>query len=123
MEKQLPLLRVQLFGREKITYDHMPILLSRGSLTRGMKMLLILMHSGESGVARNKLLEDLFGREELLDASNSLRVILHRLKKMLLDAGLPEYEYIVSKGGFFYWDCPMEMEVDTEVFKQLLKEE
>lgn len=123
MEKELPLLQVQLFGKDEITYNHAPILLSKGSITRGMKLLLILLHSGKKGVARNTLLDDLFGKEELLDASNSLRVILHRLKKMLSDAGLPEYEYIISQGGFFYWDCPMEMEIDTEIFKGLLKEE
>ena len=120
MEHDLPLLRVRLFGTERITYGDEPILYGRNSITKAMKLLLILLHSGKEGITRNKLLEDLFGREELANASNNLRVTMHRLKKMLAEAGLPEYEYIVSRDGIYYWDSPMETEVDTAVFKDLL---
>lgn len=120
MENRLPVLQVRLFGKERITYDDNPILYGRNSVTKAMKMLLILFHCGKNGIPRNKLLEDLFGREELANASNNLRVTLHRLKKMLQDAGLPEHEYIVSKGGMFYWDAPMDTVIDTEVFKNLI---
>ena len=41
-----------------------------------------------------KLLNALYVREELADAANNLRVTAHRLKKMIIDAGLPEYDYI-----------------------------
>lgn len=120
MEKTLPLLRVRLFGTERITYGEEPILYGRNSITKAMKLLLILLHSGKDGITRNKLLEDLYGREELANAANNLRVTMHRLKKTLVEAGLPEYEYIVSKSGIYYWNSPMETEVDTDVFKNLL---
>ena len=120
MDKSLPLLRVRLFGKEQITYGDKPILYGRNSITKAMKLLLILLHSGKEGITRNKLLEDLYGREELADVANNLRVTIHRLKKMLVEAGLPEYEYIIAKNGVYFWDSPMETEVDTEVFKELL---
>lgn len=116
----LPVLKVRLFGKERITYGDEPILYGRNSVTKAMKLLMILLHSGKDGIPRNKLLEDLYGREEVSDAANNLRVTIHRLKKMLVEAGLPEYEYIISRNGIFYWDSPMETEVDTEVFKDLL---
>ena len=107
MRDQLPGLYVQMFGKEKITYGGKSIILGKNSLTKAMKLLLILLHSSEEGIARQRLLEDLFGREELADASNNLRVTLFRLKKMLISSGLPEHEYIVTKNGKFYWDSPM----------------
>lgn len=120
MDKSLPLLRVQLFGKEKITYGDEPILYGRNSITKAMKLLLILLHSGKDGITRNKLLEDLYGREELANSANNLRVTVHRLKKMLVEAGLPEYEYILLRKGVYYWDSPMETVVDTNAFKELL---
>lgn len=117
---QFPLLRVRLFGIERITYGDTPILYGRTSITKAMKLLLILLFNGKNGITRNKLLEDLYGREELIDASNSLRVTIHRLKKLLTDVGLPEYEYIVVKNGIYYWDSPMEVVVDVNEFKTLI---
>ena len=117
----LPVLQVRLFGIERITYGDTPILYGRNSITKAMKLLLILLFNGKDGITRNKLMEDLYGREELADASNNLRVTVHRLKKLLIDAGLPEYEYIVVKGGIYYWDSPMETVVDVDRFKHLIK--
>ena len=121
MGTNLPGLYVQMFGKEKITYGGKPIILGKNSLTKAMKLLLILLHSGDEGIVRQRLLEDLFGREELADASNNLRVTLFRLKKMLVSSGLPDYEYIVSKDGKFYWESPMETKVDAIVFKELIE--
>ncbi len=121
MGNELPILKVKLFGKERITYGDVPIWFERNSITKAVKILIILLHSGKSGIARNKLLEDLYGREELANVGNSLRVTVHRLKKMLVDAGFPEHEYIVSRGGIYYWDSPMEVEVDTQMFKNLIE--
>ena len=121
MEKQLPVLKVQMFGKEKITYGDTPVLYERNAVTKAMKLLYILLYSGETGIARNKLLEALYGREELTNVGNSLRVTLHRLKKQLVDLGLPEYEYIYSKKGIYYWQSPMEVEVEVLVFEQMLE--
>lgn len=121
MDNKLLVLHVRLFGKEKITYGSTPILYGRNSITKAMKLLLILLYSGKDGIPRNRLLEDLYGREELADAANNLRVTTHRLKKMLVEAGLPEFEYIVSDGGIYYWDSPMETIVDVNVFKELVK--
>ena len=121
MDKKLPVLKVRLFGTERITYGDTPIFYGRNSITKAMKLLLILLYSGRDGINRSKLLEDLFGREELANASNNLRVTMHRLKKMLEEAGLPEYEYIVYKEGVYYWDSPFETEVDVGAFKDLIE--
>ena len=120
MEKNLPVLRVQMFGKEKITYGENPVFGGKNIVTKSMKLLFILLHTGDQGIARKKLLESLFGEEELANEGNSLRVAMHRLKKQLIDLGLPEYEYIVSRKGIYYWDSPMKMEVDVVLFEQFI---
>ena len=122
MKDKLPVLKVRLFGKEKITYGNNIVLYGRNSVTKGMRLLLILFYYGKRGINRNILLESLYGDEDLSDASNNLRVTIHRLKKMLLDAGLPEYDYIYYKGGNYYWDSPMETQVDTDLFQKLIGE-
>ena len=121
-EKHLPVLQVRLFGMEKITYGDIPVLYGRSNITQSMKLLLILLHSGKKGIARNRLLEALYGRKEMADSSNSLRVTSYRLKKMLMNSGLPEHEYVYIEEGIYYWDSPMETVVDTNVFVELLDE-
>lgn len=101
-------------------YGDKPISFRRNTATKSMKLLQILLHCGEGGIARGKLLENLYGREELADVANNLRVTSHRLKKMLVDAGLPEYDYIQIKSGIYRWSSPMEVEVDVHVFSHLV---
>ena len=114
------MLKVHTFGSLEITYGDTPILLGKHSVTKAMKLLIILINSGSQGIARNKLLSLLFENEELSNAANSLRVTSHRLKKTLIEVGFPEHEYITTKGGFYYWDCPMKVYVDAREFEKLI---
>ena len=107
MDNQLPELKVNMLGRFSITYGEQPITFKRNSATKAVKLLQILLHSslvedrGSTGIPRAQLLDDLFGREELANVGNNLRVTVFRLRKMLIEAGLPEYEYIVKEKGVF----------------------
>lgn len=121
IEEKLPVLKVHMLGGFSMEYGDRPISFRRNTATKSMKLLLILLHCGENGIARAKLLENLYGREELADVSNNLRVTSHRLKKMLVDAGLPEYDYIQIKSGIYRWNAPMEAEVDALMFSHLIE--
>lgn len=120
MENSTPVLKVQTFGTLQIVYGDTPVLLGKHSVTKAMRLLLILLYNGTQGIARNRLLSELFENEELSNAANSLRVTSHRLKKTLVELGFPEHEYITSKGGYYYWDCPMEVEIDARTFEDLI---
>ena len=120
IEEKLPVLKVHMLGGFSMEYRDKPISFRRNTATKSMKLLQILLHCGEGGIARGKLLESLYGREELADVANNLRVTSHRLKKMLVDAGLPEYDYIQIKSGIYRWSSPMEVEVDVHVFSNLV---
>lgn len=122
MKEKLPVLQVRLFGRGEIVYDKKPILSGRSSVSKIMKLWLILLYHGEEGIAKNRLIEDLYGRDEMLDAANSLRVSIYRLKKLLLEEGLPEYDYIVIEKGVYYWRSPMAVEMDTAQFTEYVRQ-
>lgn len=121
MSERMEVLRAWMLGKEEVTYGDKLILLGHNSTTKVAKLLLILLHSGEEGIPRTKLMEALYGREDMVDAANNLRVTVHRLKKALAEEGLPAYDYIVSKGGVYRWSAPMKTEVDALEFRRLVE--
>ncbi len=120
MKNKMPVLRICMFGRTNITYGKKPILLGKKGITKVQRLLMIMCYSGRKGIARNKLFEDFFGREEVLDAANNLRVTAHRLEKRMREAGLPKHDYITVEDGIYSFSCPMEVEVDALIFKRLI---
>lgn len=120
MKRKMPVLRIGMFGRTTITYGKKPIPFGKKGITKVQRLLMIMCYNGSKGIARNELLEDLFGREEVLDAANNLRVTAHRLEKRMKEAGLPKYDYIKVEDGIYSFSCPMEVEVDALIFKDLV---
>lgn len=116
MDVKLPVLKVQMLGGLSLMYGDKPISFSRNTTTKAMKLLQVLLYYGEKGISRNKLIENLYKAEELADAPNSLRVTSYRLKKMLVNIGLPEHNYIRISKGIYYWNGPMKTEVDVHQF-------
>ena len=122
MDEKLAVLEVHMLGDFSVMYGEQPISFGKNTTTKAMKLLQILMYYGEQGIAREKLLSALYGRDELADAANNLRVTVHRLKKMIVEAGLPEAEYVNIKKGIYSWQAPMETNVDAKAFAVLYKE-
>lgn len=121
MDIKLPVLKVQMLGGLSLMFGEEPISFSRNTTTKAMKLLQILLYYGEKGISRNKLIENLYKAEELADAPNSLRVTSYRLKKMLVNMGLPEHNYIKISKGIYYWNGPMETKVDVHEFNRLIQ--
>lgn len=120
MTRKMPVLRICMFGRTIITYGKKPIPFGKKGITKVQRLLMIMCYNGTKGIARNKLLEDLFGREQVLDAANNLRVTAHRLERQMREAGLPKHDYITVEDGIYSLSCPMEVEVDALRFKELI---
>lgn len=78
-----------------------------------MRLLQIFLYNKDNGISRGRLLESTYGREDVADAANSLRVGVHRLKRSLVEAGLPQFEYIYTQKGVYHWTSPMPVEVDA----------
>ena len=127
MEKELPELKIDMLGRFSMFYGDQAISFKRNTATKALKLLQILLHEtfcgkNQAGIPRTELLEDLFGREELSNVANNLRVTVHRLKKMLAEAGLPEYDYVKIENGYYRWDSPMKVSMDVAEFLELLQQ-
>lgn len=116
MDIKLPVLKVQMLGGLSLTWGDTVLSFSRKTATKAIKLLQILLYYGEKGISRNELIENLYKTEELMDALNSLRVTAYRMKKMLVNMGLPEYNYIKISKGIYYWNGPMETKVDVHQF-------
>lgn len=119
--QSLPKLQVKLFGTEKVIFGDTTIINGKNMITKAMKLLLILIYYGEEGISRGQLIENLYGHEEITDVANNLRVNMHRLKKVLEKAGLPDYEYVQHRNDKYYWTGPVEVETDVDKFKFFLK--
>ena len=122
MKETEAVLQVQMLGVFNVKYGDKPLSLGRNTATKAMKLLQLLLYRMKDGIAREELLECLYGREELTDAANNLRVTVHRLKKLLIDAGLPEYDYIAIKKGIYQWESPMEVSVDALEMSRLIED-
>lgn len=122
MNEKKAILNVRMLGDFSITYEGRQVSFGKNTATKAMKLLQILIYYGEQGIAREKLLNALYVREELADAANNLRVTAHRLKKMIIDAGLPEHDYIVIKKGIYRWNAPVPTVVDAREFQKMYEE-
>ena len=122
MSKELPILKVTMLGRFSVTWGDKVIAFKRTTSTKVLQLFQILLYTKETGIQRTRLLDYLYSRDELADMANNLRVTSHRLKKMLVDAGMPEYDYIQIKKGIYKWNSPMEVEVDALKFAKLIEQ-
>ncbi len=113
-------LYVYMFGNFSLKYKGQLLTLERNSATKAMQLLQILLYFGKSGITRSQLLHYLYDREDLEDPANNLRVTVHRIRKKLLDAGLPEWDYIRIENGSYYFSAPMEVVLDVAEFDKLL---
>ena len=127
MREEMPELKVYMLGRFSMVWGEQTLTFRRNTATKAMKLLQLLLHGtfcghGQAGIPRSVLLEDLYGREELSNAANTLRVTVHRLKKMLADAGLPECDYVKIEDGVYRWNSPMKVRLDVAEFQEMLEQ-
>ena len=60
MSDHLPVLKVRLFGGFSASYGEIPVSFGRNTTTKAMKLLQILLYHGDTGISRDKLLDELF---------------------------------------------------------------
>lgn len=123
MEQLKPVLYVTMLGKFSLTYMDHQISFKTHTTTKSLKLLQILLYSTTTNgeISRTQLLEDLYQQEELCDISNNLRVTIHRLKKVLLQAELPEYDYILVENGIYRWNSSFPIKIDAVEFETLVK--
>ena len=102
-----------------MTYQGQPLLLGKSLSSKMLHLLMLLIYSRGEGIRRTRLLEQLYGDSDIEQAANSLRAMIFRLRKSLVAAGLPDGEYISTKGGIYMWAAEhVDVELDVEVFQK-----
>lgn len=81
----------------------------------------LICHRGQT-VAQHKLIEHLWGSEEIVNPENSLRILLHRTRSQLdqLFDGAGR-ECILRRDGSYCWNPDIPLELDCERFETLCK--
>ena len=114
---------IQMLGGFSMTYQGQPLLLGKSLSSKMLHLLMLLIYSRGEGIRRTQLLEQLYGDSDIEQAANSLRAMIFRLRKSLVAAGLPDGEYISTKGGIYMWAAEhVDVELDVEVVMAALEE-
>jgi DNA-binding SARP family transcriptional activator len=121
MKEQTPL-HVQMLGDFAIHYDGETVLSGYSRNNKAIYLLQYLLTHRGRGINRDTLMEVLYGHEETENPANALKLIVHRLRRLLLSFGLPDQEYVFFKNGKYGWNIDIPCEVDTELFQKILKE-
>ncbi len=120
MSEKMPL-KVQLFGDFALRWGSETLLSGYGRKNKAIYLLqYLLVYRGKS-FSRDALIQLLYDNEETENPVNALKIIVHRLRKLLESLGLPEYEYILYQSGKYGWNSAVPCELDTELFHRAVK--
>lgn len=120
MEKEI--LQVRMLGGFSMVYQEKTLVFDRNYISKSTQLLQILFLHLEKGIAKERLLEELYGRDDVENRNGSLNNTIFRLRKQLEAAGLPEGKYFYLKKGIYYWDSVIPVETDLSVFEKKLEE-
>ena len=114
--EELNTLIVTMFGGFSLRYNGSEI--SIGSLNgqQMVQFLQLILHYRKQGVSRDMAKSVLFGDRDVDDVSHSLRNIIYNLRKKLRELGLPESQYVIKRGGVYYWTDDIPVKEDASDF-------
>ena len=82
-------------------------------------LLQILIHNRKTGVTRDRLEELLFEDRDMSNVHHALQSVIYNTKKKLLNAGLPDLNYIEQRKGVFFWTDKIDLIEDAAEFALL----
>lgn len=114
-------LKVTMLGNFSMEYDGETIRFERNNATKANQLLQILL-CYRNGIARELLIQKLFGTEEIADASNSLRAVVFRLRRLFEQSGVLDEKAIRVRQGMYYFSPEAEVDCDIYRFEELVSE-
>lgn len=118
---QEKVLRIQMFGSFSMYYGNEAVTLNKIGSSKSVRLLQMLLLSLQSGIAKNELIDHLYGWNENNDTANrnkNLNNLIYRLKGQLIACGLPDNEYVVIRDGMCYFKSSIPLELDTQEFEE-----
>lgn len=99
-------LQVQMFGGFAMRYGNEAVTMNKIGSSKSVRLLQMLFLSLESGIAKNELIDNLYGWNEKADMSNrnrNLNNLIYRLRGQLAACGLPEDDYVEMREGMCFF--------------------
>ena len=119
MERQT--LHVKFMSGFELTYGQQSMGLAKEMSSKARQLLAALLYFNQTGVPREKLIANLYQNEDL-DTGNSFKALVFRLRRKLVQCGMPEGEYIVVKDGLYRFGDVVTVEADTDIFRAAIAE-
>lgn len=115
-QEELNTLIVTMFGGFSLRYNGKEISLGNLSGQQIVQFLQLLLHYRSQGVSRDLAKSVLFGDRDVDDVSHSIRNIIYNMRKKLKELGLPDSQYVVKRGGVYYWADDIPVKEDASEF-------
>lgn len=116
-------LQVQMLGGFSLSYKGNVITGSiKSKESQFIYLMQLLLHERSEGVSRDRLEEILFAERDVGDIRHALRSIIYNAKKKLREAGMPDVNYILRRGGTYYWTDEVPVAEDAREFERLFRE-
>ena len=113
---------VKTFGGFSITYKGNEISFGQQNESQIVHLLQLLLHFRVKGVSRDLAKAELFGDRDVDDVSHSIRNIIYNLRKKLREMGFPESQYVVKRGGVYFWADDIPVLEDAAEFEKAFNE-
>ncbi|MDO5111441.1 MAG: BTAD domain-containing putative transcriptional regulator [Clostridia bacterium] len=120
MEKEQQVLQVRFMSGFSLTYGKQVMGLAKEMSSKARQLLATLLYFNRTGVPREKIIANLYQNEDA-DAANSFKALVFRLRRKLLQCGLPEGDYVVVKDGLYRFGDAVEVETDTDQFRAVIE--
>ncbi len=115
-------LKVAMFGGFSMNYNDVPLAFGRAYRLKYIQLFQLLLLNQAKGIAKDVLLENLYGMQDGANRNNSLNNLIFRLRKHLLELGFAASDDIVLKNGRCFLVMEEEIEVDVLEFQRLVKQ-
>lgn len=115
-------LKASFFGNFRLHDADGNLLLEQTRNNKSMYLLEYLIYHRDEGISRHKLIELLCDEDDIGNPGNTLKIIIHRARRMLEEAGLNHVESIIYARGKYHWNPDIACELDCDQFLDLLRQ-
>ncbi len=116
------ILQINMFGSFSVKNGSESLTLTKNRESRMLHLLQYLIQNHGKGAATEKLVDVIYEGEEIDNPVKALQVLITRLRKALIEAGLPTREYILFSGGMYSWNTQIPCRIDTYEFEEVIKQ-
>lgn len=117
-------LHIQMLGGFAMYYGGEAVTLNKAGSSKSVRLLQMLLLSLPGGIAKNELIDNLYGWNEQIDVANrnkNLNNLIYRLKGQLVSSGLPEDEYVEINEGMCCFKSRLPLELDVQRFEETVR--